>query len=272
MNDVLHGYREQINRKNLTPLYSQLEKVILKAINDGVLKEGDILPTELELEHYFQISRTTVRQAMSNLVLGGYLYKVQGKGTYVQKKKMKFDYMQESFNDQVKKNGLTPYSKVIFFEVETVNLDVAEIMKIPADSKVIRLKRIRYSGDEPIALTDAYLRYDKCSFILDYDFEYNSLFETLAKKEESRIVRVRRVLEAVAADENDSRLLKINKGFPMQYFIEEAYSKDDVLIAYGTFKCRGDRNQSIVESKIWLVYICFLLPELKINQSLYNGG
>ena len=41
------------------------------------------IPSEQELMEMYQVSRITVRKAVDELVNEGYLYKIQGKGTYV---------------------------------------------------------------------------------------------------------------------------------------------------------------------------------------------
>ena len=56
------------------PLYFQLEKLILEEIDNGNYPVGSMIPTEMELSQMFGISRTTVRQAISDLVREEHLY------------------------------------------------------------------------------------------------------------------------------------------------------------------------------------------------------
>lgn len=65
------------------PLYLQIEDSLRRRIEYGELKAGSQIPTELELEEAFQVSRTTVRTAITNLVNDGLLCRVQGRGTFV---------------------------------------------------------------------------------------------------------------------------------------------------------------------------------------------
>ncbi|GAA3330487.1 hypothetical protein GCM10020331_083250 [Ectobacillus funiculus] len=57
------------------PIYYQLEEQIKKQIESGELQPGDMLPSEREYAELINVSRMTVRQAMNNLVDGGYLYR-----------------------------------------------------------------------------------------------------------------------------------------------------------------------------------------------------
>lgn len=63
--------------------YTQLVDVLRQRIATGNLAIGDQLPTELALAQQHQISRGTVRQAMSVLLHEGLIERVQGRGTFV---------------------------------------------------------------------------------------------------------------------------------------------------------------------------------------------
>ena len=58
---------------------------ILKQILDKIHKEewNNKIPSENELALLFHVSRETVRKAVSSLVQSGYLYKIQGLGTFI---------------------------------------------------------------------------------------------------------------------------------------------------------------------------------------------
>lgn len=64
-------------------LYYQVETHIRSQIESGIWEPGYKLPTETQLCQYFNVSRTTIRQAVDSLVDGGFLVKKQGSGTYV---------------------------------------------------------------------------------------------------------------------------------------------------------------------------------------------
>jgi GntR family transcriptional repressor for pyruvate dehydrogenase complex len=60
-------------------------KEILESIKSGDLKPGDKLPPERELTKMFGVGRSTLREAVSALVLVGYLEVIQGRGTFLRK-------------------------------------------------------------------------------------------------------------------------------------------------------------------------------------------
>ena len=65
------------------PRYKEIVSWIRSGIEDGSLKSGDRLPTEMELAERFGLSRQTVRHATGELVEAGVLTRVKGSGTYV---------------------------------------------------------------------------------------------------------------------------------------------------------------------------------------------
>ncbi|MBD2871257.1 GntR family transcriptional regulator [Paenibacillus arenilitoris] len=70
-------------KEQQTPKYMQLKQQILSWIVTAQFKPHDRLPSENELGRQFELSRQTVRQALGDLEQEGWLYRVQGKGTFV---------------------------------------------------------------------------------------------------------------------------------------------------------------------------------------------
>ncbi|HVC33154.1 MAG TPA: GntR family transcriptional regulator [Chloroflexota bacterium] len=75
-----------INREVPIPYYYQLEGLLRQHILQGSWVAGQRVPSEKQLCEFYAVSRTTVRQAVSNLVGDGLLYHVKGKGTFVRKR------------------------------------------------------------------------------------------------------------------------------------------------------------------------------------------
>lgn len=68
------------------PLYHHLKSTLMSHIEEGKWAPGELIPSESELADEFHVSRTTVRQAVGDLVSSGYLVRQQGKGTFVAKR------------------------------------------------------------------------------------------------------------------------------------------------------------------------------------------
>ena len=142
------------------PLYFQLEKLILEEIDNGNYPVGSMIPTEMELSQMFGISRTTVRQAISDLVREEHLYRIKSKGTFVAHPKLVQGFIQsiQSFDDDVRSTGRTPSTEVLDLKLVELEPEVAQLMELPAGTKAIYLYRKRFADDEPIVRVETYLQ------------------------------------------------------------------------------------------------------------------
>jgi DNA-binding LacI/PurR family transcriptional regulator len=76
--------------KSKDPVYKKLKETIIKEIQNGTLKENDAILSERLLTEKFNISRISVRKAISELIEENYLYTIPGKGTFVKGLTSKF--------------------------------------------------------------------------------------------------------------------------------------------------------------------------------------
>src|SRR5699024_2526053 len=116
----------------------------------------------------FQISRTTVRQAITELVQEGWLYRVKSKGAFVTHPKINQDFLRklESFRDQMERLGMKPSTQLMELRREKADEEVAKALNIQEGEHVIYLFRKRFADGEPIVTIQTYLPFDKCSFIM----------------------------------------------------------------------------------------------------------
>jgi GntR family transcriptional regulator len=76
----------KINKNLKVPYYYQLYENIVEGIEKNMLSEGDRLYGELQLCEKYGVSRITVRQALKELEVNGYIVRERGKGTFIRKK------------------------------------------------------------------------------------------------------------------------------------------------------------------------------------------
>lgn len=69
--------------KGAMPLYLQIQEYLKAKIVNGGYAYGELIPSELELEKMFKVSRITIRQAIADLEKEGYVKRQRGKGTTV---------------------------------------------------------------------------------------------------------------------------------------------------------------------------------------------
>jgi GntR family transcriptional regulator len=72
-----------MDRQSFVPLYLQIKCWLLNKIDAGQLSQGDVVPSETQFTSALRVSRGTVRQALFELRLEGYLIRKKGLGTFI---------------------------------------------------------------------------------------------------------------------------------------------------------------------------------------------
>lgn len=199
-----------IQRDSPVPIYHQLSSGIITLIQDGNLAANDRLPSENEFAAAYGIVPMTVRQAMNELVKGGYIYRMRGRGTFVAPRPMKHTLERlGSFSEDMRSRNLIPGSKILIFENISAPAHIADHLLIKAGSPVIHIRRLRLANDEPVGLHDAYLPGVK--FTRDELEEEGSLYALLEKKEVI-LTEGDDVIEAIEAGKEISEMLKVRRG------------------------------------------------------------
>lgn len=235
---------KELDKRVPIPLYFQLKELIVAEIKSGQYPVDSLIPTEKELSEQFDISRTTVRQAVTELVQEGWLYRVKSKGTFIARQKIKQDFLQrlETFQEQMERIGLEPSTEVLDFKFIKASKEVSENLQIEEGEQVIYLFRRRFGNGEPVVTVETYLPFEKCAFIKDQDFERVSLYDVLSAREETRIFSAKRLVEAVEANNSDVQYLHVRKGSPIQLVHTVSVNKADVALEYSIARYRGDAS------------------------------
>ncbi|MDL2323655.1 GntR family transcriptional regulator [Ruminococcaceae bacterium OttesenSCG-928-A16] len=231
------------------PLYYQIKQSILAAIQEGQLKGGDMLPTELDFCVNCGISRPTIRQALSELVTEGYLYRLKGKGTFVAQPKIDARFLNklQSFNQEMTQKGLVPSTQVLSVQTIEGKSSINKLLNIPAGEKLLYLERVRYTDGEPIVYLETYLPNTLLGGLAQEDFTHKSLYSLLEEKYNLRVEKVQREIEAVNATTHVAGLLEISKGKAICLVTTVAYAGDMMPVEYSVARYRGDRNKFSVE-------------------------
>ncbi len=245
--DIFKDY--VVDKTTPIPLYFQFKNILLDMMKEGKLQPGDMIPTEFDLCDIFGISRTTVRQALTELVNENKFYRVKGRGTFVAQDKINQDFIKriESFKAEMERKGYKPSSKVLEFEVVEAPVEVAVALNLPVHTDVICLKRLRSADEEPIVITTTYLPYSSCKNVLDHDMNSHSLYKILSKNINTKINKVVRNIEAAIPTKEDCELLQITKTTAIQVFHYIGYNKFESPVEYTISRYRGDKNVFTIE-------------------------
>lgn len=239
----------RLNKNIPTPLYYQLKQQLLKKILSKELQINEQIPNEIDMVEALNISRSTVRQAISELVSDGYLYRIKAKGTFVSMPKVDENFFQklDSFNNEMIQKGMKPSTEVLAFKKIKGREIVNKALNIPFNDELIYLNRLRYANDQPVVYVETFLPYEKFSGILKEDLSTNSLYTLIEMQYNVRVSRAKREIQAVSVKTKDKELLNINSNAAICSVRTIAYDNYDNPIEYSNARYRGDTNRFIVE-------------------------
>lgn len=163
--------------------YLKLTKILTELIGNGTYKEGSRLPSERELCRDYGLSRTTVRQAMQELIQGGYVTSIQGRGTFVSKPPIKQDLLRiYSFDDDMRRMGKNPETEVLDFLGITADEKLAKLFGVAIGEPLYRVFRLRAADGEPMLLETNYLLASRFSDLSGEMVKGQSLYNLLINK------------------------------------------------------------------------------------------
>lgn len=225
-------------------MYHQLKRRIIEDIARLGLHPGDLLPGEHKLCAQFGVSRTVVRQALSQLKQQGVIERVKGKGTFVahQKTPESLVHTLTGLYEEVAARGGHVHSEVRRQEIILAEDEVADALGIPPATPVVVIERLRYVDNEPWSWTTTYLPHEVGVLVLHDDLRDQSLYALLATHN-IRAVRGVRSAEAASANEEQGALLKVGAGQALLVLRSIGYDENDRPMEYFVAYHRGDRSR-----------------------------
>ena len=197
------------------------------------------------------MSRQTVRQAIKELVSEGYLNRKKGKGTFITEHRIKQDFLLvlDSFNDEMRRKGFIPATKVLEFTLIKSDTEVSKILGLKEGSELVKLRRLRSANNEPFVLVLTYLPGYLLDNILTKDFNKESLYKVLERDYGLTVDSASLTLESKIAGEYQAKYLGIKKGAATQLIKRTTFLKDKTPIEYTLAEYRGDRNKFTINLK-----------------------
>lgn len=244
-----------IDHNSNKPLYDQLCDLLKKKINTDELKAGTLLPTERRLAVLYDVSRTTVRIALQNLELSGYVERIQGKGTFVSDKKDIFhcNNIESDFELQAQQIGKIPTIQLLQVkEIKKSNRNkrLNKFRQLSNYDKLIYIKKLYLANNNPILLEDIYLNFNKFSKADFNKLGDNKIRKAITEKIDNNISYVQDHVQLKMIDKKAKDLLKINKNVPIIFIEHSCFDKNNNLIKLSIRRARADKYQYSVFYKV----------------------
>lgn len=222
----------------MASLYSDLIDKLLEQIS--TMDKGAKLPSERQLCQDYEVSRTTVRNALGSLVNSGVLYQIQGKGTFVRERNRENLSNYYSFTEQTKRNGKTPKSIVVSFNIRALNDKERRVFDDATIEKVIVFDRLRLADDTPMMYERTAIPYGGFEKITKDLLEEVALYDIFDNFFSTKIANVRERFQVSSLTKKVAEALNLKDGSAALKITRFSYDREDRLIEYTVSYARGD--------------------------------
>ena len=236
-----------LNPREATPLYEKLRSILRKQIGEGRYLPDQAIPSERDLCRQYHISRITVRQAIAEMINEGVLYRKQGKGTFVARRKVNQGLSRiVTFSRTVMDIGMQPSTRILAHGLEPADLELAGILKLPGASQVLKVVLLGSGDDQPLVVYESYFAPEIGKKMLQearikekQKLPFSS-YDLYGKNTGVYPAKVNQALEAVAADERQARLLKVPRGTALLKVTSVFMARDRSPVELRRALYRGD--------------------------------
>ena len=229
------------------PKYYRVKNEILALMAD--LAPGSAVPTERELAERFETSRTTVRQAIAELVVDGRVERTQGRGTFVAQPKLMQVRQLTSFSQDLQAQDRRPGSVILRIDEQPADDEVSAHLEVAPGTPIHRVERLRTAADEPIAHEIAHLPGPLPDLANQLALR-GSLYRTLHEAFGVELASVEDVVETALADPVEASLLGVDTGLPILLVHRTGRDAQGRPVEWTRSVFRGDRFRFVARHAV----------------------
>lgn len=230
-----------------TPAYLQLRQALERAIESGVLRPGQALPSERDLALRLHLSRMTVRRSFEELEGRGLLEQRQGSGTYVRAHPLEqvLDRVL-GFTDEARGLGFRPSATLLEAASAPADREAAAALQVPQDTPLLRIVRLRGADGVPLAIQAAHLAPHVATLSLQDLARFGSLYQALEAQFGIRPARARQSVGARLPTRRERTLLQIDSDVPVLELERITYAEDGRPFEFVRSSYRGDSYRMVL--------------------------
>jgi GntR family transcriptional regulator len=221
------------------PKYYTVKRHLLGKIEP--LTPGRPVPTERELSAELGTSRTTVRQALLELVAEGRLVRRQGSGTYVAEPKVTWPLHLNSFTEQAAANGFTASTELLAADRIRAGDELAARVGVEVGASVLRIERLRLADAFPMAVETSHLSATRFPQLTRHLRREPSLYAVLDAHYGVVPVSAEESISTAPASPREAALLDTDVGAPMLVLGRHSFDASGVPVEWVISRYRGDR-------------------------------
>ena len=212
--------------------YLFLRDVIADRIESGLYQQNEKLPSERELADDLETTRLTLRDALSQLEIEGKVFRMDRRGWFVSSKRLAFDPKQDKgFMTNVREQGQTPSTKLIYCEEEAASANLAKALKIQSGAPVYHLQRRRSINKRPVLIEDIYLDLSRYPGLHHTNLT-GSLAVVLAEVYQVNIKYSELQITPVAFNRLHAKSLHVSPGTPATLLTRTSYDGEGRVVEF----------------------------------------
>lgn len=209
------------------------------------LPPGSAVPPERTLAAQFGTSRTTVRQALAELVVEGRLERIQGKGTFVALPKVAQVLQLTSYTEDMLVQGLKPESRLLDLGYVAADTRLAELLDMRPGGRVLRIERLRLADSEPMAIETTHLSAKRFPGLRRNLDKHVSLYAALAAVYGVHLAEAEETIETSLANPREAGLLSADVGLPVLLLSRHSFDTKGEPVEWVRSVYRGDRYKFV---------------------------
>ena len=223
---------------NPIPLHIQLRAILRKRINQGFY-EGPKIPSERELIEEFKVSRTTVREAVSELVHEGLLEKKHGKGTYITfKSSQEWISSFKSYSETIESLKTQSKSQIIYKKKATKPEYLQELLK---SDQFYVIECLRFVNKIPIIIEKKYYPLQIGMQLAKFDLSKENAYKLLESSLGIILAEANQSISSELPTERDANYLKIPKNMRVLVTERKTYDSDRKIVEFCRTVYRSDK-------------------------------
>ncbi len=232
------------HKENALPLYIQVANWIRAKVITGEWPAGHKLPPEVDLARELNISRGTLRQALSILIENQIIEQTQGKGTFVGSAILEQDwaYKLTTTSEELNWKGIPFETEVLELKQKRISDQrILKLLNLKPDQEIIRLVRLRRIDGFPVVLHETYFPAAMYPGLLEIDFTEETMTGTLENTFNIDVHQADHTISAIFAERSIASSLEIRHGEPIIYDEHVLFDIHGAALEFTKGFFRGDR-------------------------------
>lgn len=187
-----HSRDSEINPKKINPVRETtlLPRLVVEQIRNmiqtGDLPHGSQLPSEPELASALNVSRSTLRAALSYLENEGSIIRRRGVGTFVADRPQLSNKLNINWGvtQIIQATGATPGIAEMEFDIQPASRRMIENLKVKPSDQILLVERVRTADQKPVSLSVDYIPLERLKGPQRVT-DYIEIFRTFLEKHQS---------------------------------------------------------------------------------------